>query len=126
MRSAALSAALAVTGLATPALAADSLVSDTRSAEAFTAAFCAADRLTQHIFVLPTAAFSDGGRVACPHGTSGMRVAVPADDPGHLVLNIDPPDGVADGFDCDGKADEGMSLVAINCLPANLETADHQ
>ncbi|MEM7441701.1 MAG: hypothetical protein AAF414_00065 [Pseudomonadota bacterium] len=111
--------------LIAPAALADDLVSDTRDADGFTSAFCAADRSTQHIFVLPMSVFQEGGEVTCDHGTSTLRMSEPSDDPGHAVLNIDPPEGVADGFDCDGKADLGMSLVAINCLPANLESADH-
>ncbi|MEM8590384.1 MAG: hypothetical protein AAGG65_20175 [Pseudomonadota bacterium] len=111
--------------LVAPAALADDLVSDTRDADAFTAAFCAADRSTQHIFVVPMSVFQAGDDLTCDDGTSTVRMTEPADDPGHAVVNIDPPDGVADGFDCDGKADLGMSLIAINCLPANLESADH-
>jgi hypothetical protein len=111
--------------LIAPAAFADGLVSDTRDADEFTAAFCAADRSTQHIFVVPMSVFQDGGDLTCDDGTSTLRMTEPSDDLGHAVVNIDPPDGVADGFDCDGKADLGMSLIAINCLPANLESADH-
>ena len=111
--------------LVAPGALADDLVSDTRDADDFAAAFCAADRSTQHIFVVPMSVFQAGGEVTCDDGTSTVRMTEPADDPGHAVVNIDPPDGVADGFDCDGKADLGMSLIAINCLPANLESADH-
>ena len=111
--------------LIAPAALADGLVSDTRDADAFTAAFCAADRSTQHIFVVPMSVFQAGGDLTCDDGTSTLRMTEPSDDPGHAVVNIDPPEGVADGFDCDGKADLGMSLIAINCLPANLESADH-
>ncbi|MEM8563805.1 MAG: hypothetical protein AAGF57_16325 [Pseudomonadota bacterium] len=107
------------------ALAIDSLVSTTSTKAEFTDAFCASDRTTQHIFVLPMSVFTEGGDLVCPSGTSTLRMSEPADDPGHAVLNIDPPAGVADGFDCDGKADKGMSLVAVNCLPQNLESSDH-
>ncbi|MEM1360787.1 MAG: hypothetical protein AAGF94_03635 [Pseudomonadota bacterium] len=112
--------------LAAPtALAADSLVSDTRTSEDFKTAFCAADRSTQHIFIVPMSVFQTGGELSCDDGTSTLRMSEPSEDPGHAVVNIDPPSGVENGFDCDGKADLGMSLVAINCLPANLESADH-
>ena len=111
--------------LIAPTALADGLVSDTRDADAFTAAFCAADRSTQHIFVVPMSVFQAGGDLTCDDGTSTLRMTEPSDDPGHAVVNIDPPEGVANGFDCDGKADLGMSLIAINCLPANLESADH-
>lgn len=111
--------------LIAPAAFADGLVSDIRDADEFTAAFCAADRSTQHIFIVPMSVFQAGGDLTCDDGTSTLRMTEPSDDPGHAVVNIDPPAGVADGFDCDGKADLGMSLIAINCLPANLESADH-
>ena len=91
----------------------------------FVAQFCQANRAQEHIFVLPLAAFEAKSSVVCEYGTSGLRWAEPADDPGHVVLNVDPPSGVADGFDCDSKADKGMEFVAINCLPANREEADH-
>lgn len=112
--------------LAVPtALAAENLVSDTRTSDDFKQAFCAADRSTQHVFILPMSVFEAGGELSCDDGSSTLRMTEPSDDPGHAIVNIDPPSGVADGFDCDGKADLGMSLVAINCLPANQESADH-
>ena len=126
LRTVALGFAFAFAPLTTLAESHGSLVSDTRTSEDFQSAFCAADRSSQHIFVLPLATFSEGATVTCEHGTSSLRLTEPSDDPGHLLVNIDPPDGVEDGFDCDGKADEGMSLVAINCLPENLESSDHR
>lgn len=96
------------------------------SAATFEASFCGADRSGAAIFVIPLNIFEDGGEIACDHGTSATRMVEPADDPGHVVLNVDPPAGVADGFDCDAKADIGMFEVALNCLPANAEAADHR
>jgi|AP12_2_1047962.scaffolds.fasta_scaffold74419_2 hypothetical protein len=87
--------------------------------------FCAADHSGQHIFVLPMAVFSDEKSVACDNGESMLRTMEPADDPGHIVFNIDPPPDAEAAFDCDGKADEGMTTVAINCLPADEESAMH-
>jgi hypothetical protein len=106
--------------------AAESTVSETSDFEAFVEAFCAADRAREHIFVLPMEGFMDADEIACPEGTSTPRTAEPTDDPGHVVLNVDPPEGVADALDCDGKADIGMTMVAINCLPASAETAEHK
>ncbi len=91
----------------------------------FKAQFCQANRAQEHIFVLPLAAFDEHSTIECDFGTSGMRSAEPADDPGHVVLNVDPPADVPDGFDCDSKADVGMTYVALNCLPANKESAGH-
>ncbi|XWN33402.1 MAG: hypothetical protein ROR55_10180 [Devosia sp.] len=96
------------------------------SAAAFQAALCHVDRSGGQIFVVPLSIFEDGGSIDCGDGIYGMRIAEPGDDPGHVVLNIDPPAGMADGFDCDAKADIGLSEVALNCLPANAEAADHR
>jgi len=110
--------------LVAPAALADDLVSDTRDADAFTAAFCAADRSTQHIFIVPMSVFQAGGEVTCDDGASTLRMTEPADDPGHAVVNIDPPAGVADGFDCDGKADLGMGGIVFGAKLALWLLAD--
>lgn len=115
---------LAATPVASQDGGVDLTLSD--STEAFQEAFCAADRSAAHIFVVPLAMFDDGAALACDFGEATMRIREPLDDPGHVVLNIDPPADVADGLDCDGKADVGMEEVAINCLPADAEAADHR
>ncbi|MEM8852194.1 MAG: hypothetical protein AAGD34_00750 [Pseudomonadota bacterium] len=96
------------------------------SADAFKAALCHVDRSGGQIFVVPLSVFEDGGSIDCDGSVYSMRIAEPADDPGHVVLNIDPPSDLADGFDCDAKADIGLAEVALNCLPANAEAADHR
>ena len=101
-------------------------VTQTTGYEDFSAKFCATERTDQHIFIVPTTVFGETASVTCDDGDSMLRTGEPADDPGHTVYNIDPPEGSESGFDCDGKADTGMSLVAINCLPADMESADHQ
>lgn len=113
----------AVTMVAGPASA--QTVNQAANAAEFNEQFCAADHTGQHIFVLPMAVFSDEKSVTCDNGESMLRTAEPADDAGHIVLNIDPPSGAETAFDCDGKADEGMTTVAINCLPADMESAMH-
>jgi hypothetical protein len=100
-------------------------VSQTANYEEFTKQFCAADRGGQHVFVLPLAVFDEQNSVTCKNGDSKLRAAEPKDDPGHLVLNIDPPHGSKQSFDCDGKADIDMTIVAINCLPVSQETKEH-
>ena len=94
----------------------------------FAKTFCAASREAPHIFVLPASLFQVGEQwgVTCDDGESTLRVSEPQDDPGHRVYNIDPPHGSKSGLDCDGKADIGMAMVAINCLPADFETAEHE
>jgi len=102
-----------------------SVVSQAASYAEFKEQFCAADHAAEHIFVLPVTVFSEEKGVSCENGESMFRTAEPAEDPGHLVINIDPPSGAETAFDCDGKADEGMAIVAINCLPADMESAMH-
>lgn len=92
----------------------------------FTASFCAANRDAPHVFVLPLSVFATEESIECAHGSALLRMTEPSEDPGHVVMNIDPPTGVVDGFDCDGKADVGIPFVAINCLPANSEAVDHR
>lgn|GEM_PF-6686662 len=121
----ALAAALGL-ALTAPAAQAQTMVSTSADFSAFTTQFCGADRSAPHIFVLPLSVFQANSSVSCDFGAATMRVTEPASDPGHYVLNIDPPAGVEDGLDCDSKVDEGMDLVALNCLPANLEQAGHR
>jgi hypothetical protein len=105
---------------------ADTQVHEAGSGEALREALCGADRTVPHIFVLPASVFEEGGEIDCEHGMAALRSAEPENDSGHWVLNIDPPEGVDDGLDCDGKADIGMDRVAINCLPANHEAKGHR
>ncbi|MEM9104515.1 MAG: hypothetical protein AAGC96_02575 [Pseudomonadota bacterium] len=111
--------------LSTPVALAEGMVSNASDFASFTTSFCAADRAMEHIFVVPLSALEDNGSITCDFGDATIRVSEPESDPGHYVMNIDPPSGVEDGLDCDGKADKGMGQVAINCLPANMESADH-
>lgn len=87
--------------------------------------FCAASPSSEHIFVLPGAIFSKNKEITCDGGVSKLRMAEPGDDPGHVVFNVDPPHGSKEGLDCDGKADVGMAIVAINCFPKSKETTAH-
>ena len=114
--------ALASIGSAT----AGEMVSQVSGQSDFTKSFCAASREAPHIFVLPANLFDAQKSVTCSDGDSRLRVSEPQDDPGHRVYNIDPPHGSKSGLDCDGKADIGMAMVAINCIPADFETADHK
>ncbi|MEM6762991.1 MAG: hypothetical protein AAF615_08940 [Pseudomonadota bacterium] len=91
----------------------------------FEAAFCTTDMTSEHVFVVPSAVFSEHSAVNCSTGEFGLRTSEVADDPGHAVYNIDPPSGVQNAFDCDAKADVGMTVVALNCLPVSAETSDH-
>lgn len=112
--------------ISTAAVAApDKTVSRAKNFKGFSKDFCAASRASEHIFVVPIAVF-DKRSVKCDDGESTLRKEEPKDDPGHLVLNIDPPSGSKESFDCDGKADIDMTFVAINCLPVGQETKEHR
>ena len=100
-------------------------VDEAGDATEFIDAFCAASHEEQHIFVVPAAVLTGQSAISCDDGESAIRTSEPADDPGHMVFNIDPPEGSQSGLDCDGKADVGMTLVALNCLPVSMETTEH-
>lgn len=117
--------ALAPLILADPALA-DELVSQAADLAEFEKRFCGASREGEHIFVVPAAIFTETQSVNCEDGTSTLRMTQPADDPGHTVFNIDPPHGIEAAFDCDGKADTGMEMIALNCIPAAAEQPGHR
>ena len=116
--------ALAPALLILPAQA-DELVTEAADLAEFQEHFCAAGRESERIFVVPAAIFTETQSVGCEDGTSTLRMTESADDPGHTVFNIDPPHGVESAFDCDGKADTGMSMVALNCIPASAEQSGH-
>lgn len=105
--------------------ASDRAVSQVADYDEFTEKFCSVSRDSQHIFVLPITVFKEQKSVSCADGESKLRTSEPEDDPGHIVLNIDPPHGSKASFDCDGKADIDMTSVAINCLPVSQETEAH-
>ena len=93
--------------------------------ERFNEKFCRASRRHGHIFVVPLEALEGHTSLACDFGEFTLRMTEPSNDPGHYVINIDPPASVANGLDCDAKADMGMQRVALNCLPADQEAAGH-
>ncbi|MCP4328907.1 MAG: hypothetical protein GY791_10780 [Alphaproteobacteria bacterium] len=106
--------------------ASQSMVTQAVAYDDFRNKFCAASRDFAHIFIVPIAVFDDYKSVTCSDGESTLRVSEPADDPGHKVYNIDPPHGAKKGLDCDSKADIGMTFIAINCIPADFESAGHK
>lgn len=116
-------AALLAISPATPGLA-EERVTSAGTFERFNEEFCRASRRHGHIFVVPLSAFQGHTSLACDFGEFTLRMTEPSSDPGHVVINIDPPDGVANGLDCDAKADTGMQRVALNCLPAD-QTSGH-
>ena len=63
--------------------------------------------------------------VECPNGQATIRFSEDPKDPGHALVNIDPPKGNSKGLDCDAKADIGLSFIALNCLEASMEAKQH-
>ena len=88
--------------------------------------FCTASKFHQAIFILPLKVVKGIDQLRCSQGVSTVRVTELIDDPGHVLVNIDPPNGVKNTFDCDAKADVGMQAVAINCLRVKDESASHR
>jgi hypothetical protein len=111
--------------LASTPFATAGMSSEASNYEEFTQQFCAVTPDHEHIFIVPVSVFADQSSVDCDGAVSTLRTTEPSDDPGHIVFNIDPPSGSKMAYDCDGKADEGMTLVGINCLPVDQESMMH-
>jgi len=91
----------------------------------FQSKFCMANPNKEKVFILPASIFKYYKVVKCRSGTFTLRVTEPPEDIGHDVFNIDPPKGVMNAFDCDGKADIGMKTIGINCYPVRRESVSH-
>ncbi len=118
-------AAAAVTPFAGSVLA-DGMVSQSKIFEEFKQQFCAAGHDSEHIFIVSVSVFAEHKNLECDSGSFVMRSGDPTDDPGYALYNIDPPHGVEDAFDCDAKADIGMTMIGLYCIPASQETTDHE
>ena len=99
-------------------------ISSATSFKEFNEQFCSAKRDAQRIFVVPIAVFKEQS-VKCADGESKLQATEAKDDPGHMLFTIIPPSGSKDSFDCDGKADINITVVALNCLPVSQEAATH-
>ncbi len=119
-----LAAALFAVAPVTPGIAKDK-VTAAADFEKFSTEFCRANRRHGHIFVVPLQGLIGKTGVDCDYGMFSLQMTEPANDKGHYVITISPPAGVEDGLDCDGKADQGMERVALNCLPSNMVAASH-
>ena len=63
--------------------------------------------------------------VKCKSGEALIRHREDTSDPGHMLVNIDPPNSNSKGLDCDGKADIGLHYIGLNCLDSSLESNSH-
>ncbi len=61
----------------------------------------------------------------CRSDEAVIRYREDASDPGHVLVNIDPPSSNSKGLDCDGKADIGLHYIGLNCLHSGLGSASH-
>ena len=92
-----LAAALLALSPAAAAVAAEK-VTAAESFESFNEKFCRASRRHGHIFVVPLAALQGHTSLSCDFGEFTLRVTEPSGDPGHYVINIDPPASIPNGL----------------------------
>lgn len=88
--------------------------------------YCDASGEIEHILIVPAALFEENTNLTCGDVTTKIYMSESKDDPGHILYNVDPLPGVSNSLDCDGKADEGMVVIALNCLPADHESKSHK
>lgn len=87
-------------------------------------AICMDSGTTSKLLIAKMAVVKDVSSVNCDSGEAMIRYREDASDPGHVLVNIDPPDN-SKGLDFDGKADIGLHYIGLNCLEASLESASH-
>ncbi|MGE0094824.1 MAG: hypothetical protein AB7M05_19260 [Alphaproteobacteria bacterium] len=109
---------LASAGSAFPQSAPLAGVLQARSPTELAQKFCAADRNTELVVVLPASMFVDSQELSCDNGIYKLYRIAKADDPDDFVYFLDPPlHSKTVSLGCDGKAGKSMKTVAINCRP---------
>ena len=88
-------------------------------------AICMDSGATTKLLIAKMHVMKHAKSVKCKDGSAAVRFREDKSDPGHVLVNIDPPKGSKNGLDCDGKADLGLHFIGINCLNSNLESASH-
>ncbi len=88
-------------------------------------AVCMNSGASSKLLIAKMAVVRDVSSVKCNSGEAMIRYREDASDPGHVLVNIDPPSGNSKGLDCDGKADIGLHYIGLNCLESSLESASH-
>ena len=78
------------------------------------------------VLVVDTTLLKSVKTLNCKTGPAAVRVTEDSQDPGHLIVNIDPPKGDPRGFDCDAKADINVEFIGLNCLEADYESSSHK
>ena len=90
-----------------------------------TRAICMNSGATSKLLIAKMAVVRRMSSVKCHSGEAMIRYREDSSDPGHVLVNIDPPIGNGKGLDCDGKADIGLHYIGLNCLQSNLESTSH-
>ena len=88
-------------------------------------AICMDAGVTSKLLIAKMAVVKNVKSVKCKSGEALIRYREDASDPGHVLVNIDPPNGNSKGLDCDGKADIGLHYIGLNCLESSLEPTSH-
>ena len=88
-------------------------------------AVCMDAGATSKLLIAKMAVVKNVKSVKCKSGDALVRYREDASDPGHVLVNIDPPNGNSKGLDCDGKADIGLHYIGLNCLESSLESTSH-
>ncbi len=88
-------------------------------------AVCMNSGASSKLLIAKMAVVRDVSSVKCNSGEAMIRYREDASDPGHVLVNIDPPSGNSKGLDCDGKADIGLHYIGLNCLESSLESTSH-
>ena len=88
-------------------------------------AVCMDTGATSKLLIAKMAVVKNVKSVKCKSGDALVRYREDASDPGHVLVNIDPPSGNSKGLDCDGKADIGLHYIGLNCLQSSLEATSH-
>ena len=88
-------------------------------------AVCMDAGATSKLLIAKMAVVKNVKSVKCKIGEATIRYREDASDPGHVLVNIDPPNGNSKGLDCDGKADIGLHYIGLNCLESSLEFTSH-
>lgn len=88
-------------------------------------AVCMDAGMTSKIIIASMELMKSTPYVACQSGNAVIRFITDQKDPGHVLVNVDPPKGTIKGFDCDAKADIGLNFIALNCLESSMEDKSH-
>jgi len=88
-------------------------------------AVCMDSGATSKLLIAKMAVVKYVKSVNCISGEAFIRYREDVTDPGHVLVNIDPPVGNRKGLDCDGKADIGLHYIGLNCLQSSLESTSH-